>query len=51
MSEMPEVDELSLEELRAEIAEIDHELVELIARRTYIAETIASVKHPSLIHI
>ncbi|MDR9411645.1 MAG: chorismate mutase [Haloquadratum sp.] len=44
MSEMPEVDELTLEELRAEIAEIDHELVELIARRTYIAETIASVK-------
>ncbi|MFB6218121.1 MAG: chorismate mutase [Halobacteriaceae archaeon] len=33
-----------LEELRAEIREIDRDLVELIARRTYVADTIARVK-------
>jgi len=33
-----------LEELRAEIREIDRALVELIARRTYVADTIARVK-------
>ena len=44
MTDITDVDELTLEELRTEIAEIDHELIELIARRTYIAETIASVK-------
>lgn len=33
-----------LEELRAEIAEIDRDIVDLIARRTYVADTIASVK-------
>lgn len=33
-----------LEELRAEIREIDHDIVELIARRTYVADTIAQVK-------
>ena len=36
--------EMSLEELRAEIESLDRELVELIARRTYVAETIARVK-------
>jgi chorismate mutase len=35
---------MSLEELREEIETIDHELVELIAQRTYVAETIAEVK-------
>ncbi|MDL5360861.1 chorismate mutase [Halalkalicoccus sp. NIPERK01] len=35
---------MSLDELRAEIEEIDHDLVELIARRTYVADTIAEVK-------
>jgi chorismate mutase len=33
-----------LEALRQEIHEIDRELVELIARRTYVADTIAAVK-------
>ena len=37
-------DEMSLDELRDEIQEIDHDLVELIARRTYVADTIAQVK-------
>mgnify|MGYP000265356206 CR=1 FL=1 len=36
--------EMDLDELRAEIQEIDRELVELIARRTYVADTIAQVK-------
>ncbi len=36
--------EMDLEELRAEISDIDRELVELIARRTYVADTIAGVK-------
>ena len=35
---------MSLDELRDEIAEIDRELVELMAQRTYVAETIARVK-------
>lgn len=35
---------MSLDELREEIEDIDRELVELIARRTYVAETIAEVK-------
>lgn len=35
---------MSLDELRAEIESIDRELVELIARRTYVADTIAGVK-------
>ncbi|MFB6302587.1 MAG: chorismate mutase [Haloferacaceae archaeon] len=39
-----DADEASLDELRGEIEEIDRELVELIARRTYVAETIADVK-------
>jgi chorismate mutase len=37
-------DDMSLDELREEIREIDRDLVELIARRTYVAETIAAVK-------
>lgn len=37
-------EEMSLDELRREIEEIDRELVELIARRTYVADTIAQVK-------
>jgi len=35
---------MSLDELREEIAEIDRDLVDLIARRTYVADTIAQVK-------
>ena len=35
---------MSLAELREEIESIDRELVELIARRTYVAETVAAVK-------
>ncbi|AWB28606.1 chorismate mutase [Halococcoides cellulosivorans] len=35
---------MSLAELREEIESIDRELVELIARRTYVADTIAEVK-------
>jgi chorismate mutase len=35
---------MNLDELRAEIAGIDENLVELIARRTYVADTIAAVK-------
>ena len=40
----PSPDEMSLDELRDEIREIDRDMVELIARRTYVAETIAQVK-------
>ena len=35
---------MSLEELRDEIEEIDREIVESIARRTYVVESIAEVK-------
>jgi chorismate mutase len=35
---------MNLDELREEIQTIDRELVELIAQRTYVAETIAAVK-------
>jgi chorismate mutase len=35
---------MDLEGLRREIEAIDRELVELIARRTYVADTIAQVK-------
>jgi len=35
---------MNLDELRGEIEDIDRELVELIARRTYVAETVAEVK-------
>jgi|AntRauTorcE11898_2_1112593.scaffolds.fasta_scaffold30423_2 chorismate mutase len=41
---VPAPDEMSLDELRDEIRGIDHDLVELIARRTYVADTIAQVK-------
>jgi len=44
MSTNPNPEEMSLEELRTEIEDIDHEIVELIARRTYVADTIAQVK-------
>ena len=33
-----------LDELRKEIADIDRDIVDLIARRTYVASTIAQVK-------
>lgn len=36
--------DMTLEELRTEIEQIDRELVELIARRTYVATSIAEVK-------
>ncbi|MFC7071437.1 chorismate mutase [Halobaculum lipolyticum] len=39
-----ELEGMNLDELREEIAEIDRDLVELIARRTYVADTIAGVK-------
>ncbi|WP_049943391.1 chorismate mutase [Halolamina sp.] len=35
---------MSLDELREEIRGVDQELVELIAQRTYVADTIAQVK-------
>ncbi len=35
---------MDLPDLREEIREIDREMVELIARRTYVADTIARVK-------
>jgi len=47
MSDWPDEsrpDDMSLEELREEIQSIDRQLVELIARRTYVADTIAAVK-------
>ncbi|ELY85300.1 chorismate mutase [Natrialba taiwanensis] len=37
-------DEMDLKELREEIETIDQEIVELIAQRTYVADTIAAVK-------
>ena len=37
-------DDMSLDELRDEIEDIDREIVELIARRTYVADTVARVK-------
>lgn len=44
MSEDPEEADPDLDELRAEIAEIDRDIVDLVARRTYVADTIAAVK-------
>jgi chorismate mutase len=35
---------MTLDELRTEIRDIDREIVDLIARRTYVADTIAQVK-------
>lgn len=40
----PNPEDMTLDELRDEIRGIDRELVELIARRTYVADTIAQVK-------
>jgi chorismate mutase len=40
----PNPENMTLDELRDEIRGIDRELVELIARRTYVADTIAQVK-------
>ena len=40
----PTPEEMDLDELRAEIEAIDREIVELVARRTYVADTIAEVK-------
>jgi chorismate mutase len=37
-------DEMTLDELREEIEDIDRELVELIAQRTYVATAVAEVK-------
>ncbi|WP_336023074.1 chorismate mutase [Halobellus salinisoli] len=37
-------EEASLDELREEIEDIDREIVELIARRTYVADSVAQVK-------
>jgi chorismate mutase len=37
-------EEMNLDELRTEIEDIDREIVELVARRTYVADTIAEVK-------
>ena len=37
-------DEMDLDELREEIRTIDREIVERIAQRTYVAESIAAVK-------
>ncbi len=39
-----DTEEAELEELREEIQEIDRDIVELIARRTYVADSIARVK-------
>ena len=44
MSDTPTPEEMSLDELRREIEDIDREIVELIARRTYVADTVAAVK-------
>jgi len=43
-TERRRTEDMNLEELREEIRSIDRELVELIARRTYVADTIAEVK-------
>jgi len=44
MSDTPDSTDRSLDELRHEIEDIDREIVELIARRTYVADTVAAVK-------
>ncbi|MCU4926738.1 chorismate mutase [Halobacteria archaeon AArc-dxtr1] len=43
-SERRTPEEMDLDELRDEIRSIDREIVELIAQRTYVADTIAAVK-------
>jgi chorismate mutase len=37
-------EEMDLDDLREEIRTIDREIVELVAQRTYVAESIAAVK-------
>lgn len=44
MSDTPNAEDRSLDELRREIEDIDREIVELIARRTYVASSVAQVK-------
>ncbi|EMA01839.1 chorismate mutase [Haloarcula vallismortis ATCC 29715] len=44
MSTDPNPEDMSLDELRDEIRTIDREIVEKIAQRTYVADTIAQVK-------
>ncbi|WP_254271148.1 chorismate mutase [Haloarcula marina] len=44
MSTNPNPEDMSLDELRDEIRTIDEEIVEKIAQRTYVADTIARVK-------
>ncbi|MFC7250320.1 chorismate mutase [Halomicroarcula sp. GCM10025324] len=44
MSTEPNPEDMSLDELREEIRAIDREIVEKIAQRTYVADTIAQVK-------
>jgi len=44
MSQNPNPEDMSLDELRDEIRSIDREIVEKIAQRTYVADTIAQVK-------
>ncbi len=39
-----DTDQMDLDELREEIEEIDRDIVELIARRTYVADAVARVK-------
>jgi chorismate mutase len=43
-ADAPAPEDMGLPELRDEIQDIDEALVELIARRTYVADTIAQVK-------
>ncbi|MFB6094794.1 MAG: chorismate mutase [Halanaeroarchaeum sp.] len=43
-TEPTDQEDRSLEQLRREIREIDRDIVELIARRTYVADAIADVK-------
>jgi chorismate mutase len=43
-AERRRAEDMSLAELREEIEALDRELVELIAQRTYVADTIARVK-------
>jgi chorismate mutase len=38
------VENMTLDELREEIENIDREIVELIAQRTYVAESVARIK-------
>ena len=44
MTDDRETEGMDLDELRTEIRTIDREIVELVAQRTYVAESIAAVK-------